>query len=82
MIFFLYQDRHEVMLEDMTRRLQQHRREESLSSMRIHILHINFWLEDEDFFAPAEIGLVEMTIEEGVRHVLSQKVCPDVIPKG
>ena len=79
-----FSDREEVMLADIGTRLDAAKADAMLSAMRIHILHVELWLDSDDYSPPAEIGLVEMTLRGGIKHVLSQLIDPGErkIPKG
>lgn len=78
----LHPDLDRYMKADISARIKAHSKRGSLKDMRIFLLHMNFWTEDDDFFAPAEIGLVEMTLAEGVINVFSQMVDPGEVPIG
>ena len=76
--------REQVMLADIAGRLAVASDCGMLSSMRIHILHVELWLDSDDYSPVAEIGLVEMTLRKGIKYVVSQLLDPGnrKIPKG
>jgi len=76
--------REEVMISDIVERLALANDSGTLSSMRIHILHVELWLDSDDYSPVAEIGLVEMTLRKGIKYVISQLLDPGnrKIPKG
>ena len=80
----LLSDREEVMISDIVERLALANDSGTLSSMRIHILHVELWLDSDDYSPVAEIGLVEMTLRKGIKYVVSQLLDPGnrKIPKG
>ncbi len=70
------------MQADIDRRITFEFENKTLAEARILILHFTYWTELEDFHAPAEIGLVEMTLQGGVKKVYSQLVDPGDVPEG
>ena len=51
--------------------------------MRFHILEVKNWLETElEEVYPAEIGVVEMSLEKGVYRRLNQRIWPGELPPG
>ena len=70
------------MIADIVQRVQNAHEIGELPTMRINVMSINAWLEDVDIITPAEIGLVQFNLEEGVSQVLNQLVDPGPIPKG
>ena len=76
--------REKVMMNDITTRMAFASEAGELSSMRIHILHVELWLDSDDYSPVAEVGLVEMTLRKGIKYVVSQLIDPGdrKIPKG
>lgn len=70
------------MIADIVQRVQLAHDKGELPTMKINVMSINAWLEDSDIITPAEIGIVQFNLEQGILKVLDQLVDPGVIPKG
>ncbi len=63
----------------------QMRVRENAKNMRFHIMTVNIWFEtigDQSEVYPAEICLIEMSVNDGLRCKWLQKLDPTPIPAG
>ena len=66
----------ERLRKDLWRNISTLRKKGKLSGQRFHFLHINHWTETDQQVFPAELGLVQMTLQDGVTDIFHQKIDP------
>lgn len=76
-------DFHELMLEDIRQRVEESVADETLLHTRFHLAFVNVWslsaspTPDDDELFPAEIAIIEFTLNEGILRIFHQLVDPE-----
>ena len=72
------------MRDDITARVLKRDKTSSVPMMRVHILSVSNWIEGhgDDKIFPAEIGLVTVSVRDGVTSRLNQMIDPGELPLG
>jgi len=73
----------DAMKADVDARIERAKNDNRIPQMVIHIASINTWLElDTGEVIPSEIGMVRMSVQDGVIERYNQMVGPGVMPVG